>query len=214
MKTTFFNALSAILIFLTSSSYGEEQIKPELYVFVGQKIEVVEFQPEEEEGWISWDYAFKAKYKVLENVYGDLKVDTIEFTAYDHYGIPPFSEYEYVLLYLAKHDGEFYHEKYLFSPLYKTKDNQWAGIYSSDYLHPYNKNTKIRPEKIDFEPDVVRDIGEIIEKYSDDEIKEWFPEPYFRIEGNKAIAEYGNYIPELIQLKKDSVLKARGWKFD
>jgi len=32
--------------------------------------------------------------------------------------------------------------------------------------------------------------------------KGFYPEPYFKIEGKKAIAKYGNYIPDLFELNK------------
>ena len=48
--------------------------------------------------------------------------------------------------------------------------------------------------------------------------KEWieqnYPSPYYRISNGKAIAEYGNYVPELVEIKKQTVLKARGIVLD
>jgi hypothetical protein len=37
-----------------------------------------------------------------------------------------------------------------------------------------------------------------------------FPEPYYKIDGKKASAVYGNHIDELFSLKQRGVLKARG----
>ncbi len=196
-----------VSIFIFSNLFGQDK-KQKLYVFVGEKIEVKEFKPKVKEGTILMDQAFKAKYKILKNVYGDLKQDSIEFVAYDHYGIPPFSKHKYVLLYIVKEGENLYHSKYQFSALYKTKENKWAGIYSKyDYGHSFNKNTSIKPEKINFEPIVEIDLKES----SKETISKWYPKPYFYIKDNKAIAVYGNYINELFQLKKDGVLKARGY---
>ncbi len=61
-----------------------------LYVFVGEKISVEEFKPELEEGRILMDSAFRTQYKVIKQVYNQLRTDTIEFIAYDHYGAPAF----------------------------------------------------------------------------------------------------------------------------
>ncbi len=36
-----------------------------------------------------------------------------------------------------------------------------------------------------------------------------YPEPYFKVVGDRAIAIYGNYIEELFRLKKENVLRAR-----
>ncbi|WP_353777434.1 hypothetical protein [Winogradskyella sp. 3972H.M.0a.05] len=178
----------------------------EIYVFVGEKIEVKEFQPKE----MLMDRAFKAKYRILEQVYGRLNLDVIAFEAYDHYGIPPFSNYKHVLLYVVKIDGKFYHSKYQYSALYKTKGGEWAGTYALyDYNHIYNEHTTIEPVKIDFEPAVEFDLS----KYRKEMSKDLFPEPYFEINGDKATAVYGHYIEDLFQLKKNGVLKARGYFF-
>jgi hypothetical protein len=215
MKTILFIILSLVFV---NSSLAQDQSEPELLIFIGEKIFVNEIEKpgvvseSKDEITFSMNYVFKAKYKILESVYGDLKMDTIEFTAYDHYGTPEFSKYKYVLLYVAKYGDEFYHEKYQYSALYKTTDNKWAGTYAvTDYKYnqDFNINTTVKPVKIDFEPEVVIDL----KNYSAETIKEWFPEPYFKIKRKKAIAVYGNYIPELIQLKKDGVLKARGYLF-
>ena len=75
------------------------------------------------------DHAFEAKYKVIQPVFNDLKTDTIVFNAYDHYGRPAFELYSTVLLYISKsEDGSYYfHQKYQFDPLYKTKNGSWTG---------------------------------------------------------------------------------------
>ena len=39
------------------------------------------------------------------------------------------------------------------------------------------------------------------------EVAEKFPSPYYFIKEGKAIAIYGNYVPELLQLQKDGILK-------
>lgn len=198
---------SIFLLIFISLSLGYSDEKPEaLYVFIGQKISLKQFDPDSGKETMSMDEAFRAKYRVLENVYGGYKGDTIEFEVYDHYGIPKFSEHKTVLLYVSKYDGKLYHEKYQYSALYKTTDGRWAGTYSTDYDHPNLVGTKIKPVKIDFAEEVsipiLRNTPEVLSKY--------YPKPYFEIAGNKAIAKYGNYVPELFELKKQGVLKARG----
>lgn len=193
-----------------------QKANPELYVFVGEKIELKRFSPEpvhkdSSTTIIIMDEAFKAKYRVLDWVYGDLKLDTIEFEAYDHYGTPGFAEYSHVLLYLEKKDGKLYHSKYQYNPLYQTAKGKWAAPYSTiDYGHTYNMETEIKPEKIEFARPVIFDLS----KMDSARINMWFPEPYYRREANKAIVIYGNYVNQLFQLKKDGVLKARGYSFN
>jgi len=175
------------------------------FVFVGEKISLERIAPKE--GEIPFDNQFVAKYRILEPYRGRYNGAEIEFTVFDHYGVPPFTPYKHVLLYVVLHDGKYYHSKYQFSPLYRTKDGKWAGTYATyDYNHSYNKDTNIQPVKIEFVEPVVLDIS----GYKKDVIKKWFPEPYYRIEENKAVAVYGNYIDELFLLKQNGVLKARG----
>ena len=143
----------------------------------------------------------------MQPVYGNYSKDIIEFEAYDHYGTPKFVEYKTVLLFVSEYEGKYYQEKYMFDPLAKTKDGRWAGPYSSEYEHPYNKHTTVKPEKVDF----VEEIS-FPTKIINDDGKEFtlsYQEPFFKTVGDKAIAVYGNYIPELFKLRRDGVLTAR-----
>ncbi len=178
-----------------------------LFVFVGEKISVTPFEPELREGEIMLDAAFKAKYKVIETVFGKYDKDTIEFEVYDHRGVPAFSKFNFTLLYVSKgSDSILYHEKYMYSNVYKTTDGRWAGPYESDdYSHRYNKNTSVRPVPILFRDSIFFDIKEM----DTVSIKRLYPEPYFKIENGKAYPIMGNYIQELFQLKRDGTLKAR-----
>jgi hypothetical protein len=82
-----------------------------LFVFVGHKI------------WVdtlpstlsSFDNEFKAKYVVLKKVFGEFPRDTIEFMSFDHYGTPPFSKFEDVLLFVSADSGTYFHQKYLYN---------------------------------------------------------------------------------------------------
>lgn len=193
------------LILLISCSVFSADESSKYLVFVGSKISIVPVPPKEDE--IPFDSQFLAKYEVLEVYRGVYASKEVEFTVFDHYGIPPFSRYEHVLLYLEKHEGRYYHSKYQYTPIYKTKSGKWAGAYPSyDYNHSYNENTTITPEKVDFVKPVIQDISE----YEEEDVQRWFPEPYYKIKGKKAIAVYGNYIDELFKLKQNGVLKARG----
>jgi len=194
-----------IIVLLISCSVFSEDDSSKYLVFVGAKTSIIPVPPKEDE--IPFDSRFLAKYEVLDVYRGTYANKDIEFTVFDHYGVPPFSKYEHVLLYLEKHEGRYYHSKYQYTPLYKTKNGKWAGAYPTyDYTHSYNENTKIIPEIIDFVKPVVVDISE----YEKEDIQRWFPKPYYKIEGKKAIAVYGNYIDELFILKQNGVLKARG----
>lgn len=199
------NLLFSILLFIIAQPCMVEE-NSKYFVFVGEKISLERVAPKA--GERSLDQRFLAKYRVLEPFRGTYKGTEIEFTVFDHYGIPPFSKYRYVLLYVELHDGHYYHSKYQYSPLYKTKSGKWAGPYATyDYQHEYNKRTTIRPEIIEFTEPVVFDIPSTL---TANDAKAWYPAPFYKIEGNKAIAEYGNYVDELFLLKQNGVLKARG----
>lgn len=184
----------------------QEENKPtNFYVFVGEKIEVKPFQPETEKDVILMDSAFKAKYRVIENLYGNYDENTIEFEVYDHYGVPPFSRYKNVLLFVSEHKGKLYHEKYQYFDVYKTKDERWASCgdpYRFDEYHRKN----FKPAKLEFEEPLFFELKELNDKY----VKSVFKAPYFKIIGNKAECLMGVYIDELFVIKKEGVLKARG----
>lgn len=188
-------------------SFGQTK-KDSLYVFVGKKIEVVGFKQKLDSNEIPFDAAFKAKYVVIQNLYGNYNKDTIEFEAYDHYGKPAFSHYDYVLLFVSNYNGKLYHEKYQYFDVYKTKNGRWASGYKAgDYGHSYNKNTTVKPERIDF----VEEVSYKIKSRNKEEIETIFPSPYYKIENDKAIVVWGNYIEQLFELKKTGILKARGF---
>ena len=130
-----------------------------LYAFIGEKISVIEFDPNQNNTQIVidsitgdtirkvsyvMDNGFKNKYKVLKNVFNDLKTDTIEFVAYDHYGRPGFEYYKNVILYISlnKDKGHFYHQKYQYDPVEKTKDGTWKGLNGESIEKLFNEKKK------------------------------------------------------------------------
>lgn len=187
----------------TVTNYGKSESNP-LFAFVGQKIELGTF-PEKRR---SMDQRFKAKYKILQTIYGHFAFDTIEFIVYDHYGIPEFSKYKNVLLFVSEDSGVYYHQKYLFYDVYKTKNGRWAGSYSQkDYDRKSNTFSNTRPIKIDFAEEVIYPTkilwvtGSIVTRS--------YPSPYFKTIGDSARAIYGNYVEDLFKLERDGVLTAR-----
>ena len=75
------------------------------------------------------DYAFKVRFKILQNVFNELKTDTIEFITYNHYGRPGFERYKNSIIYISKNErgGYYYHQKYQFNPL-KRVNREWQGL--------------------------------------------------------------------------------------
>lgn len=187
-------------------SIGQSK-RDSLLVFVGEKISVTKFRPEHSDSIVN-DPAVKAKYKVIQMLHGCYSYDTIEFEAYDHHGRFNFSKFNNVLLFVAIENGKLYHEKYMYTDVYKTKNGRWAGSYQySDYHHDLNKNTKLKPEPISFIEEVSYEIPLWVP--IEDAIK-GYPSPYFVLKDRKAIVIWGNYVEELFELKKKGYLKSRG----
>jgi len=187
----------------------EDTLPSNVYVFVGQKLKV-DYEPEPYYcDVITMDSRFNARYKILEQEVGRYNKDTINFTVFDHYGRPAFSKYETVLLFVSEYCGKLYHEKYQYFDLYKTADGKWASPgdpYKYDSYHKKN----LLAQNIKFADTVYFDVSRL----SEAAIKQQYPEPYYKIEKQKAIPVMGSYIDDLITVKREGVLKARKIKLD
>jgi hypothetical protein len=135
------------------------------------------------------DAEFKARYEVLHLVFGSYTPKEISFTVYDHYGEPAFSQYDTALMFVARSKGKFYHEKYLFFPVYPTTNGRWASCGDSGQWElGYEHKSPLKPVPITF-------AGDVIDKTTGQQCTE------------------GNYVEDLFSLRRDGVLKARGWVF-
>lgn len=179
---------------------------PRHFVFIGEKISVEPIRQPYYCNTISMNSKYQARYKVLRNAYGQLPHDTVQFVAYDHYGQPAFSKHQTVLLFVSEYCQELIHQKYQYYPLYKTTDNQWAAPYAPLDYASLPAGSTLKPHLLKFREPVEVDIT----NFDPQRVASIFPAPYYRIEDNQAIAEYGNYVDELVELKKQTVLKARG----
>jgi hypothetical protein len=133
-----------------------------LYAFVGEKVSVTEYDPNAEynkplnieidsttgdsivkrRSYIM-DNAFEAKFKILVPVFNDLKVDTIFFKAFDHYGRPAFEKFSQVLLYVSRSENGnyFFHQKYQYDEL-KRKKETWVGKNGESLLDLFEQKKK------------------------------------------------------------------------
>ncbi|TMP25576.1 hypothetical protein CWB99_20605 [Pseudoalteromonas rubra] len=192
--------LISLNVFATASIKSESGI----FAFVGEQVDFYQFEPTVSDDVILMDEAFKAKYKILEQVHGEFNSDVISFEVYDHYGTPAFSRYKYVLLFVSEHDGKIYHEKYQFFDVYKTKSGGWAYCGTP---FEYEEAVKPKPlENIEFSPRIEYSTVMYNEAYA----KEVFPEPAFEHANGKAICRQGVYVDELFRIKQAGVLKNRG----
>lgn len=182
-----------------------DSVPSNVYVFVGQKLHLnSEQNPYYCNFVLFMDSRFKAEYKILKQVAGKFPKDTIRFTVFDHYGIPAFSKYENVLLFVNEYCGELYHEKYQYFDLYKTADGKWASP-GDPYKYDGYFRKNLKAQNIQFADSVWFDISELGEAA----IKQQFPAPFYKIEGQKAIPIMGSYIDDLISVKKERALRAR-----
>ena len=177
-----------------------------LYVFIGKKIRE-KYIYNNYCGEIPFDQEYKAKYKIIKNIYGDYPNKKIEFYAYEHgLSVKRYSDYEYILLYVAEYCGKLQMLRYQYQPLYKTKNGDFASPYNYYHFKKLDSTTTIKPQKIEFKKTVSQSF-----KYISDFMKIVYPEPYYEIKDNKVIAKYGNYPEELFEIKKSTVLKKFGF---
>ncbi|HEX8377167.1 MAG TPA: hypothetical protein VF602_05070 [Pedobacter sp.] len=163
------------------------------FVFIGERIKVqYEKEPYYCDYYISMDNLYKAEYKILQQVQGNVPKDTLTFTVFDHYGTPGFSLYQNVLLYVSEYCGKLYHKKYYYFALFKTANGRWA-IPRDPYNFIQLKRKDLRIQPIQFADSVWFDINEQRPKFR----YEQYSAPYFKIEGEKAIPIMGTYLEDL-----------------
>lgn len=169
--------------------------KNKLLVFVGEKLNISQIPDLQ-----SIHYKYKATYKIIQPVCGSYSRDTIDFLFYGNKAT--LENYKTVMLFLIKDNHSVYYEHGFFD-VYKTKSGQWASTYNSrEYRSRDSNNNNIKPEKIDF----VEEVSFNTKWLSRRDISYWYPHPYYNLVSGKAIAVYGNYLPELLALSKSGAL--------
>jgi hypothetical protein len=184
-----------------------------LYAFIGKRISVEEFDPNEnsiqkridpETGdtlvikRYVMDYGFNSKYIVIANLYNKLNKDTVEFIAFDHYGRPGFEKYDTVILYISKSEnGEYYfHRKYQFDEVFKNKKGRY-------YSYPKFLGTLYTPYKDSLKGFKVNlkhkkfPIGHL----SKESIQNYYPNEFYKIEDSIAYPIRGISLEELINFR-------------
>lgn len=182
-----------------------------LLVFVGEKIDVKRIAHEPCGGCIHLDGRYRARYRIVQPVYGAHDGAEISFDAYDHYGEPAFADHRHVLLFVSRTwDGSYLHHKYQFYPVFKTLDGRWAGCGNPyDAGHAGPRPVLAQPLRFDSSAwlPAIPQNGE--------DIATRFPAPSFRVEGFKAHCLMGVPVEGLLQVAREGVLAARGmrnWK--
>lgn len=205
----------SILLLLTLAfawSFGQSN-SDTLFVFVGQKLSIKKLpRPADPPGQMIVSYEnYQAKYKIIQNVFGDYSDKTIVFNTNDHYGVPAFSKSKYALLFVYKHNGKYHDVRYQYFDVYKTTDGRWASCGDPFYFDEKFKDsvkTPIPVVKLDFHKPVKFKINPTRDSAR---IREVFPEPYFKIEGLTATGLMGSYVDDLFIVKKEGILKQLGY---
>ncbi len=197
-------SLGVLLFALCAGSLAAQE---PLFVFVGEKISV-EAVPQTA---AAVEFGFKARYRNVENVHGDLPLEVIEFEGADQYYSPPrFAKHEHVLLYVYRKDGKYHHVKHLFSPVYRLADGQWAAPYDwPGYTHKFNVNTPIKPVPMEFPAAANRSLTDVQVEHM-----KYYPEiyvPFSKIEQNQLIPIMGNSVDQIFELNKNGPLKSLGY---
>ena len=190
-----------------------------LYAFIGKKISVTEFDPNENnerevidsitgdtiiQKRYVMDNGFKCTYVVKRNLYNQIENDTVEFKAYDHYGRPGFENYDELILYLSKDkEGNYFHRKYQFESIYldsKKRYYSYPKFLGNGYLQTANDLKSIGVEFPETERFDISNIGE-------SGIKSYYPNYYYRVEKQYAYPIRGMFLEELIEFRLRTTFK-------
>jgi hypothetical protein len=181
-----------------------------LFVFVGEKLEVTEVPPPPDPPdsgtlIIRLDYQYRARYRVLDRICGEFKEDVIEFDAFDHWGYPAFARYETILLYVSRLGDRYYHQKYQFNDVYRTRSGEWASCGDPYRREPEVHRGNIQAVAIEFEEPLQYSVAGL----SEEQIAERFPAEYFSREGDYVACKAGATADVLYTVKRLGVLKSR-----
>ena len=152
------------------------------------------------------DNAFRARYRVLQVFCGDLTRPEIRFDVYDHYGTPPFAQFETVLLFVSRDSGRFVQQKYQFAPVFETTDGSWAGCGDPYWFEPKVHRRQFQAKPVAFK----RPPEFSVKQLSENEIRDRYPPAFFTRRNDVVVCRAGATVAEIFWIKRNGVLKARG----
>ena len=126
----------------------------EVLAFVGERISVERNNPPPEPDVIYLDGRYAARYRVKDVLRGTYVGETIDFYAYDHYGMPRFSKEDgpiVLYLYDTKENG-WIHSKYLYTVVHPVRGGGWAVCDTVFDEQDGERVPNPRPQPIDFDP--------------------------------------------------------------
>lgn len=184
----------------------------ELLILIGEKIEIKKLPDNKEDCTSTHCYdKFAGQYKVIKKICGNYNKNEITFLIDGYYDKPYFADYKNCLFYLSRKRNSkdtFALLTYQFDDVYRTKDGEWASPFSSRNYREYDSTKgNIKPRRIEY----VEDVTYNVKGFSRNKLNRHFPSSYFTINNKTAIAQYGNYVEELVQMKKEGLLKSWGY---
>jgi len=141
---------------------------------------------------------WEAIYSVDSILQGNYNNDTIKFKVSVHARQPTVQNYDNVILYIYKKCDLYTMLRNGFDPIYKTKTKKWAGIYTNGYLSKIPLDIRPKAKHLDFNTPVEIKFHK---SWDDDYISNRWYEPYYSVKDRKAIANYGFYVNDLINIR-------------
>jgi len=184
-------------------SPGDQQVN--LVAFIGRRLDIREIVEPIPDGSIRFNSKHRARYQVLQVIFGTYPAPEIEFSAYEHMGLG-FDRFETVLLYVSREGDDLIQQKYQFQPVFMTERGTWAGCGDPYAGEPAPDKRTVHAIPLIFAPEVTFETAGLTES----QIHARFPSPYFQISHGVAICRMGATPEDLLRVKREGVLKWRG----
>lgn len=157
---------------------------------------------------ISMDALYRATYRVVQPLVGEVAGEALEFSISDHYGFPYFGHFGYALLFVEVGDDGAWLHKYQGIPLLRTVDGQWAACGDLNYRsdeHPLVATA--RP--MAFAQPLLR-LGDLDADTRDRLVAGWKENPQaYRIDGDAVHCLKGVPLDAAYAIVRDGVMAAR-----
>jgi len=145
-----------------------------------------------------------ATYKILKLFQGNIEEKQISFVISEKNDKTYLLSHNHVLIFLIEKNGEYQLLRNQLTDVFLTKKDRWASPYSyEDYKFFRKYHIEIEPHKIKFKEKPIYDLN----NYTPESITKRYPSHYYKINKNKAIAIYGNYVEDLIEVKMKEILE-------
>ena len=199
MLRNYWKIIAMLAALLAGAAVHADAVPPDwendaarLVVFLGEPISLDLVPHEPCEFCIIMNSHYRARYRILDVIYGEAPGSEIAFDVYDHYGKPSFSRYDHVLLYLLRRpDGSYVHKKYTYDAVFRTTDGQWAGC---AVVLRRDERPAVAPRPMAFDDSAWLPVS----RPEPEEIAKDFPPSLFDVRGKRAYCKQGYALEELL----------------